>query len=124
MNTNQKRRDEIMKIEEPTYIGGLQPFEELNAEQLEALITEDFIAPTDSFKGVPKVSDLLDFMKQHEDMWAHGVAIGDTRGDYRLTIKGLRFLGRHAKELKEEFESFCGTATDLILEHDELFSEW
>lgn len=124
MNTNQKRRDEIMKIEEPTYVGGLQPFEELTAEQLGTLLGEDFLVPTDTFKGSPKVADMLDFMKKHDDLWAHGVAIGETRSDYKLAIKGLRFLGRPSKELREEFEKFCSSANDLILDHDELFAEW
>ena len=42
MNTDQKRRDEIMGLDYPKYIGGLEKFEDLKVEQLETLIKENF----------------------------------------------------------------------------------
>lgn len=124
MNRNQSRRDEIMKFEEPEYIGGLQNFEELTAQQLETLVAEEFISAKDSFKGSPDVASMLNFMKQNEEVWAHGYVVSESREDYRVNIRGLYFLGKPSKELAEAFGSFCATASDMRIEKDELFAEW
>ena len=50
MNKDQKRRDEIMCLENPKYVGGLERFEELTGEQLEILIKENFVGAKDKIK--------------------------------------------------------------------------
>ena len=124
MNTDQKRRDEVMGLDYPKYIGGLEKFEDLKVEQLETLIKESFVDQTASYNSSPTVQAFLDFMKAHEDVWAHGFVITTTREDSRVVVEGLLFYGRPSDELKKEFELFCVGAPDLRIENDELFSWW
>ena len=124
MNQDQKRRDEVMGLDGPKYIGGLERFEELNLEQLETLLKEDFAALTDAQNSAPTTGDFLNFMKTHPEVLAHGYVIGGGRTDYRLRIEGLSFLGKAPEELKTDFTAFCAQASDLKIEKDELYSWW
>lgn len=124
MNQDQKRRDEIMALEYPKYVGGLEKFEELTAEQLETLIKENFADPADKHNLAPTSGDFLNFMKSHEGVWAHGYVVGGAREDYRLRIEGLVFLGKVPDALKADFSTFCSSADDLRIEKDELYSWW
>ena len=124
MNKDQKRRDEIMCFDEPKYVGGLERFEELKAEQLETLIKEGFVNSTDAKKSSPTTQEYLDFMKANEGVWAHGFVITADRDDCRLVIDGLLFLDKSSDELKENFKKFCEKADDLKIEKDELYGYW
>ncbi len=113
-----------MCFDYPKYIGGLEHFEDLKADQLEALVKENFIDPAYQYKLGPTVQAFLDFMKTHEDVWAHGFAITTDREDARVVIEGLMYYGRSTDALKKDFEAFCSTAADVKIEKDELFSWW
>lgn len=124
MNQDQKRRDEIMALDSPKYVGGLERFEELTAEQLELLIKEDFAALTDVQNSAPSTGDFLNFMKAHPEVSAQGYVVGGARTDYRVRLDGLIFFGKATEELKKDFETFSAKADDLKIEKDELYSWW
>src|SRR5574337_845840 len=121
MNKDQKRRDEIMKLENPKYVGGLERFDELNAEQLETLLKENFLSAKDTKGSSPNVQELLEFMKTNEDLNAHGFVVSGDRDDCRMVIEGVVFYGRPSEELKENFFEMFHSADDLRIEKDELY---
>ena len=122
MNTDKKQRDTIMGLDSPKYIGGLEKFEDLKADQLEVLVKENFIDPNYKYRSAPTIQTFLDFMKTHEDVWAHGFAITTDREDARVVIEGLMYYGKSTDELKKDFKQFCSGAADLRIEKDELYS--
>ena len=124
MNTDQKQRDTIMGLDYQKYIGGLEKFEDLKVDQLEALVKENFVDPTYKYRSAPTIQAFLDFMKAHEGVLAHGFAITTNREDARVVIEGLMFYGKSTDELKKKFEQFCSGASDLRIEKDELYSWW
>lgn len=128
LNTNWKRRDEILGIDvkwdsEP---GGTVLLDKIDLPTLEQLFRERFIDPSErqNDEDAPSAQELLFFIQKHPETMAHGYAVSPSRSDYRITIDGLSVQPSFAtKELKLAFMEFCKDADELEVEN-RLWAWW
>lgn len=93
LNRNVDKRDMVLfgtNYDETKYFGGARRFDELSVEELEYLIKENFIDPDECQNDSPTTEEFLEYMKDHEQFVAFGYAISPDRGDYRITLEGIR----------------------------------
>lgn len=127
-NPDYERRDFLLGIDgvwdENSAPGGIKSFGYIEVDILEILFRERFINPSGRQNESPTMQEFLDFMRKHSAAVAHGYAVSPHRGDYRITIEGLRVPMNDATwELEQAFVEFCQSADELMT-NGELYSWW
>lgn len=93
LNNNVDERDVILfgeKYNKDRYFGGCRRFDDITLEVLETLVEKNFIDLDECQNDSPTTEEFLEYMKDHEQFVAFGYAISPDRGDYRITLEGIR----------------------------------
>lgn len=123
MNNDYKTRNKIIfGVEEPEG-GDCINFEDLNLDQLNQLIDQDFIDMEECQNLSPTTEDFFEFMKKYPGTTAHGHAVSHTRDDYRVTLEGLSYSGKVTTEMLKDFIHLCRLADEFDID-DKLYSWW
>lgn len=93
LNTDAKLRDEIIfgKYNEDNYsnLGEIKHFSKLSLDKLKKLIELNFILLDECQNDSPTTEEILNFMKNYPEYYAHGYTVGLQREDYRITLEGV-----------------------------------
>lgn len=119
-NKDDKRRCEILGIT-PNYMGGYYGIDKMNIEQLNMLLEENFIDPDECQNCSPSTMEFKEFMEAYPGVTAHGYIISPERGDYRVTIEGLNYVGDTTKEMLFEFMDLFRSADDFSCSEGHLY---
>ena len=104
--------------------GGIEPFDELTAEQLLNLIVLCHADPETCQNNSPSIGDFLKFLEANPKFRAHGYVVSPDRNDYRVSIEGITYEGDASKEEIITFVSFCNGADELDLDNESLRAWW
>ena len=115
-NRDYERRDDLLGINEKwgtTDIGGIAYFEELDAEVLEVLLKERFVAPDMRHNEAPPASEFLRFLQDHPQATAGGYAVSPLRADYAVLLTSIHIEGRFMSASRiEAIRQFCRYADE------------
>jgi len=102
LNADEARRNEILTgYPHPQHF---IEFKNLNLEQLEQLVAENFIHLQEQQNNSPTTEEFLAFMRRFPEVKAHGYALPLEREDYSMSIEGLDYAGPVSDELEEAFD--------------------
>lgn len=122
LNRDYKIRDGIIGIKQENY--DICRFENLHLSQLEALIDQKFIDPSETQNNSPSVEEFRTFMSSNPVVTCHGYVVSIKRDDYRTSIEGLSVDKRYVTmQLLKDFAAFSNGADELELQND-LHSWW
>jgi hypothetical protein len=102
----------------------VKSFKNLTLAQLEKLVDKDFVALDLTQNESPTIQEMMDFMKKHPGVTAHGYVVSHQREDYRTSLEGLSYNGTSSKQMIAAFKKFCKNADELILNSEKLYSWW
>jgi len=128
LNADQELRDRIM-------FGGTSAAEsegfarlDLTPEQVQELINNKFLDPSDRQNLSPAAKELLDFAQNHPigvfDIIFEAYAIYLPRSDYRVSIEGIRLEGDIPPEVRDDFASLYQYANEFELKDDFARAWW
>lgn len=109
MNTNVKRRDEIIfgKYEPERYLGGCRRFT-CSRDTIETLLNEDFIELDECQNYSPSTKEFLESTIDLEKVEFECYVINADRDDYRVTIEGvdIEINDSNYKDISYAIETF------------------
>lgn len=92
--------------------GGIRRFQALPLSILQELVRAGFADPAEQQNDAPTIGRILDFMKKHPGVRAHGYAVSPEREDYRVSLEGIEFEGEVSEGLRKDLEELVGERAD------------
>jgi hypothetical protein len=128
LNKDQRLRDTIIwgDYSPDDYGGGIRRFSFMKLDQLEKLISNNFIELDQRQNWSPSTKEFYDFLKKNPQFTAHGYAVELKRNDYRVTIEGLECRVLCDEETIKSFKILCRNADSksIDLKKPLLYSWW
>ena len=102
LNTkNVNQRDMILfnqPYDDGQYLGGIRRFRELSKEDYDGLLSLGVIDPMDRQNDAPPINEIMAFIEEHPNFYAHGYAVSPKRDDYRVSLEGVECDGEYSLE--------------------------
>lgn len=124
LNKNQWLRDEILGIKPEHYMGGIARYSDVSLDVLEKLVELGFVNLLQTHNDSPTISQILDFMYDHSGFKAHGYVVDIKRPDYRVSIEGIKKVGKITKQDIIDFIDLFKDTDDLIVNKDLLYCRY
>ena len=94
-------------------IGGIMYFEQLDAETLDVLLQEDFIASDMGHNAAPSAAEFLGFLQEFPHAGAGGYAVSPLRADYAVLLMSIQIDKRYMDpSTMEALQQFCQYADE------------
>ena len=119
-NNDIEERDRIIFGKRQSRSGWIRYFKELDADKLESLLKNNFIAPDDFYNSAPSAQEFLEFMKEYPLWRAHGYVTGGTttaiHSDCGVFIEGIKRKRQLLIDTEEfdEYSKLFGEADEFL----------
>ncbi len=129
LNQDDERRRELLGITGDKDSGGILRFSKLRGETLQILLDEGFVDPQARQNEAPCTLEFFELMQAHPAIEAGGYAVSASRADYRIHLDGIECdlddIDEDSRdEVREVFEAWSESATQVELEDDYLSLWW
>lgn len=124
LNPDIKTRDEIIFGEykpDDYKMGGIKRFDGLSIDDLQRLLAFNFADPNERQNYAPSIAKIAEFMKKYPCFTAHGYAVADWRGDYRVSIEGVECTMTHSVEEADAFAEMFHEADEFEVSPERIF---
>lgn len=119
-----KERLSLLGVETDNRLGGIEHFENVDADTLQKLVDKGYASTYDKQNNAPTLGEFLEFMKHYPEFKAHGYVVSNDRKDRRITVEGLKGVATE-KEAIWDFKDLCEDADEFECdENGNCFSWW